>query len=218
VPSAKLLAALTLTSPGTPFLYQGEEIGMVNVQYDRIEDYNCCYTVGDYHSMVASGVAPEEALKILGPKSRDNARTPYQWNDSDHAGFTTGTPWLKVNPSYKEINLQADRQSPDGIFAFYQKLIALRREHRAILDGDLRFLLEDHEQVLMYLRRCETDTLLVIANKSDETAAVTLPEEILSQKWTRLLSNREDTVPSLDGRSHWLPWECEIYAIKKTSR
>ena len=214
IPSAKLLGTLLHTCPGTPYLYQGEEIGMVNVQFDSIEDYNCCYTVGDYHSMVFNGVAPEEAILRVGPPSRDNARTPYQWDGSENAGFTTGKPWLKVNPRYTEINLEADRSTPDSIFAYYQKLIAMRREHPAILDGDLKFWLEEDAQVLMYTRTCARQTLLIIANKSDEAAKVRLPEELAKSHWQRLLTNYEDTVPSLEGRDTWLPWEAEVYQLE----
>ncbi|MBQ6798886.1 MAG: alpha-glucosidase [Oscillospiraceae bacterium] len=213
VPSAKLLAALTLTAPGTPFLYQGEEIGMVDVHYDSIEDHNCCYTVGDYHAMVASGTAPQEALRILAPKSRDNARTPYQWDGSPHAGFTTGKPWLKVNPVYPQINLEADRASEDSIFAFYQKAIRLHREQPAILEGDLRFIWEDHPQLIAYLRRCEKQTVLVIANKSSEPAAAVLPEEIAQKKWTLLLENLPQACTLLE-KTEWQPWECCIYEME----
>ena len=213
VPSAKLLAALTLTAPGTPFLYQGEEIGMVDVHYDSIEDHNCCYTVGDYHAMVASGTAPQEALRILAPKSRDNARTPYQWDGSPHAGFTTGKPWLKVNPVYPKINLEADRASEDSIFAFYQKAIRLHREQPAILEGDLRFIWEDHPQLIAYLRRCEKQTVLVIANKSSEPAAAALPAELSKKKWKLLLENLPQTC-TLQEKTEWQPWECCIYEME----
>lgn len=212
VPAAKLLATLIHTCPGTPFLYQGEEIGMVNVQFDRIEDYNCCYTVGDYHAMVANGADPAQALKTLGPKSRDNARTPYQWDATDNAGFTTGKPWLKLNPLYKQINLEADRKSPDSIFAFYQKLIAMRKAHPAILDGDLKFYLQDHPDVLMYTRSCARQTMLVIANKSDNTVSVKIPEEVKQRNWKRILTNREGDEPSVN-RTQWQPWECEVYTM-----
>lgn len=213
VPSAKLLATLIHTSPGTPFIYQGEELGMVNVQFDSIADYNCRYTVGDYHSMIRSGVSPEEALKVLGPKSRDNARTPYQWDGSENAGFSTGKSWIKVNPRYKEINLEADRKSPDSIFAYYQKLIAMRKVHPAIIDGDLQFLLPEHPQMIVYLRQCLRETLLVIANYSGETAMFQLPEAVTERKWKRLLSNRAETVPSVERRDAWLPWEAEVYSL-----
>ena len=211
VESAKLLATMFHTVPGTPFIYQGEEFGMVNVAFDSIEDYNCCYTVGDYHSMVQNGASPEEALRELRPQSRDNARSPYVWNDSPHGGFTTGTPWMKVNPNYRSINLAADRNSADSVFAYYQALIGLRRTHPAILDGNLKFLLDEHPQMLVWLRRCEAETLLVIANYSGETVPFALPREITGQNWARLLTNRPETTPSAQTQRPWLPWEAEIY-------
>ena len=213
VPSAKLLAALLHTSPGTPYLYQGEEIGMVNVQFDTIEDYNCCYTVGDYNSMIFKGIDPETAIKTVGPCSRDNARTPYQWDASENAGFTTGKPWIKVNPKYTEINLEADRKAPDSIFAYYQKLIEMRKTHPAILDGDLNFYMEDSEQVLMYTRACARETLLIVANKSDEKAAIALPEELAGHQWKLVLDNYGKDTTILE-RGEAEPWECEIYALQ----
>jgi oligo-1,6-glucosidase len=213
--SAKLLATLIHTCPGTPFIYQGEEIGMTNVRYASIEDHNCCYTLGDYHSMVQTGTSPEEALAIVGPRSRDNARTPYQWDDSENAGFSTGKPWIKVNPRYPEINLKNDLASKDSIFAYYRALIRMRQEHPAIIDGEMEFLLEDHPQVFMYLRHCARETLLIVINYSDKATPVILPEKIRGCCWKRELSNREDTVPSLHGREEWLPWEAEIYSLAR---
>lgn len=215
VPSAKMLATLVHTMPGTPFIYQGEEIGMTNVWFDTIEDYNERYTVGKYNTMVEAGVSPEEALGKLRDMSRDNARTPYQWDDSAHAGFTTGKPWIKVNPRYPEINYAADRQSPDSIFAYYQKLTAMRREHPAIVDGDFRFLMMEHQQMVVYLRRCARETLLVVTNFSDTPVAVSLPEEVKSFQWKRILTNREETAPSMEGRDVWFPWEAEVYSLAK---
>ena len=211
IPSAKLLGTLLHTMPGTPYLYQGEEIGMVNVQFDSIEDYNCCYTVGDYHSMVINGVDPAEAIKIVGPRSRDNARTPYQWNSRENAGFTSGKPWIKVNPRYTDINLDADRNSPDSIFAYYQKLIELRKTQPAILDGDLRFYMEDSEQVLMYSRACARQTLLIIANKSDDSADIQMPKELADRIWKPVLCNYSGQIPAAGEPLR--PWECVIYSL-----
>lgn len=211
--SAKLLATLIHTTPGTPFIYQGEEIGMTNVMFDTIEDYNCCYTKGDYHSMTEKGASPEEAIKVLAPRSRDNARTPYQWDESENAGFTSGKPWLKLNPEYKEINLKKDRKSKGSIFAYYQKLIRLRRELPAITEGNLEFFLKDHPSVIMYTRRCEGDSLLIIANKSSEKVSVEIPDELKSYRVERVLTNYESSTPSLEGRLEWLPWECEVYKL-----
>ena len=213
VPSAKLLAALLHTTPGTPYLYQGEEIGMVNVQFDTIEDYNCCYTVGDYNSMIFKGVDPETAIKTVGPRSRDNARTPYQWDASENAGFTTGKPWIKVNPKYTEINLEADRKAPDSVFAYYQKLIEMRKTHPAILDGDLNFYMEDSDQVLMYTRACARETLLIVANKSDEKATIQLPEELANHQWKLVLGNYGKDKTILE-RGEAEPWECDIYTLQ----
>lgn len=213
--SAKLLATLIHTMPGTPFIYQGEEIGMVNVKYDTIEDYNCRYTLGDYHAMMESGVSPKEAIDKLAPKSRDNARTPYQWDATENAGFTTGKPWIKVNPRYEEINLAADRADEGSIFAYYQMLTAMRREHPAVIDGDLQFLLDDHEQIVMYLRRCARQTLLVVANMSGETVPFAIPEEVSNNLWSRLLTNKKDTVPAMDGGRDLSPWEVEVYELAR---
>ncbi len=214
-PSAKLLATLMHTTPGTPFIYQGEEIGMVNVKFDSIEDYNCCYTLGDYHSMIAKGATPKEAIDYVAPRSRDNARTPYQCGSSENAGFTTGKPWMKVNPRYTEINLEADRAAPDSIFAYYQTLIKMRREHPAIIDGDLQFLLEDDDKILMYLRRCARETLLVVANYSAETVELPIPDELKANTWKCVLTNLDGTTPALTSGRKLLPYETEIYTLAR---
>jgi len=212
VESAKMLATLTHTMPGTPYIYQGEEIGMTNVDFPSIEDYNDPYTVGQYHMLKNGGVPEDEIRAKLWPISRDNPRTPYQWTDGENAGFTTGKPWIKLNPRYTEINYAADRKSPDSVFAYYQKLIAMRKTEPAMVDGVFQMLLPEHEKVVMYLRRCARQTLLVIANFTNDTTAVELPPEVSAHKWNRLLTNREATTPSLE-RQSWLPWEAEIYEL-----
>lgn len=212
--SAMLLATLIHTTPGTPFIYQGEEIGMTNVKFDTIDDYNCCYTKGDYYSMIQNGVSPKEAIEVLAPKSRDNARTPYQWNDGKNAGFTTGKPWMKVNPMFKEINLEKDKKSEKSIFNFYKKLISLREKNPAIVEGDLEFVLCSEPNVIMYTRKCETESLLVIANYSGKTVSVELPDTLKSTDYERILTNYRELSPSLNGRNEWQPWECEVYIQK----
>ena len=211
--AAKLLGTLIHTTPGMPFIYQGEEIGMTNVFFDSIEDHDCCYTLGDYDTLVKNGIAPDEALRTVAPRSRDNARTPYQWNDSENAGFTTGKPWMKLNPRYTEINLEADRQSDDSIFAYYQKLTAMRKVHPAIVEGDLQFYLENHPQLLVYTRQCEEETLLVVANYSGQKAAVSLPCVLSNGNWTRILTNTEGSCAAF-GRGEMAPWEVEVYKMK----
>lgn len=213
VPSAKLLATLTHTMPGTPFVYQGEEIGMTDVYFETIDDYDERYTVGKYWTMVEAGEDPKVALDKLRAMSRDNARTPYQWDDSTNAGFTTGKPWIKVNPRYTEINYAADRASSESIFEYYKKLLNLRKTHPAIIDGEFQFLLMDHPQIVMYLRKCARETMLVVCNFSNETVNVEIPQELNGYKWERILTNHADTQPSLEGRTQWKPWEAEIYTV-----
>ncbi len=210
--SAKLLATLTHTTPGTPFVYQGEEIGMVNVEYGCIEDHDCRYTLGDYYARVENGQDPAEAIKIVERASRDNARTPYQWNDSENAGFSTGKPWLKVNPRYSEINLEKDLSSPDSVFRYYQRLIALRKEHPAMVEGDLTFYLEEDDDVLVYTRACRKETLLVIANKSGKTSQILLPAHLVKQEGKLVLGNVENSMP-LSEKMTLAPWEVGVYTV-----
>jgi oligo-1,6-glucosidase len=212
VPSAKLLATLIHTMPGTPFVYQGEEIGMTNVTYGTIEDHNCCYTLGEYRAMVANGKDPAEALRLVEPTSRDNARTPYQWDDSENGGFTVGTPWIKVNPRYREINLKNDLASPDSIFSYYQKLFQMRKEHPAIVEGDLSFYLEESETVLMYTRGCEKETLLVIANRSSKDASFHLPEAFSEHQGELVLSNAR-APRCLQDTMTLAPWEVVVFSL-----
>lgn len=212
--SAMLLGTLLHTTPGTPFVYQGEEIGMTNVIFDTIDDYNCCYTKGDYHSMTQKGATPEEAIKALAPRSRDNARTPYQWNESENAGFTTGKPWLKVNPLYREINLEKDKNSEKSVFNYYKKLISLRNEHLAIVEGDLEFYTCTDSNMIIYTRKCEKETLLIVANLSSKSVNIEIPEKLKSNKFERILTNYQSLSPSIIDRNEWQPWECEVYIQK----
>lgn len=212
-PSAKLLATLLHTTPGTPFVYQGEEIGMTNVKYETIEDYNCCYTVGDYYAMMKSGVSPKEAIDTLAPKSRDNARTPYQWNGGENAGFTTGKPWIKVNPRFTEINLESDIASKDSIFKYYRKLADMRKDCPAIIDGDLNFLAEGNEKIIAYTRACKEQTLLIVANYCATETEYSLPENIKNLKWKRLLTNYDDTSAYIESGRALKPYEVEVYEL-----
>ena len=159
--------------------------------------------------MIAAGKSDQEIRAELCPLSRDNARTPFQWDDTEHAGFTKGTPWLKVNPRYTQINLQADRADKVSIFAYYQKLIAMRKTDPAILDGCFALLLPEHEKIVMYLRSCTRQTLLVVANFSDETVPLPIPEQIAGHTWKPLLHNYENTDPMANKTLQ--PWEAVIY-------
>lgn len=212
IPSAKLLATLIHTTPGTPFIFQGEEIGMTNVHYDSIEDHNCLATLARYHKLIGQGMGPKEALLETERVSRDNARTPYQWNGGENAGFTVGKPWLKVNSRAGEINLEDDLASEDSIFRYYRKLCDLRREHPAIVEGDLRFYGSD-EQVLCYTRSCKEEVLLILANKSSRPATFSFPGELNGKKGTLLLTNLSRDF-SLEETMQLSPWEAAVFSVQ----
>lgn len=173
--SAKLLAMFLHTLPGTPFVYQGEEIGMTNVSLPSIEDYDDPSTRDQYHQYLLSGMSPEEALDRARLESRDNARTPMQWDGSENGGFTTGKPWLRVNPNAARINVEAQRQDPHSIFHCYRELIALRKKSMALSRGDLRFLETGCEELIGLCRRYGEEALLIFHNFSRQEHMIPAP-------------------------------------------
>ncbi|MFU2206480.1 alpha,alpha-phosphotrehalase [Streptococcus pluranimalium] len=171
---ATMLAASIHLSRGTPYIYMGEEIGMIDPDYDSMDDYVDVESLNAYQIMLDEGKTPEEALAIIKAKSRDNSRTPMQWDASDNAGFTTGTPWLKVGKSYKEINVANEK---DGvIFSFYQKLIKLRKEMPLIAEGDYKAAYTDSESVYAFERELDGQKLLVLNNFYAEEVPLDLVE------------------------------------------
>lgn len=185
--SAKLLAMLLHTLPGTPFIYQGEELGMTNVRFASIEEYNDPDTRNRYHQLRLEGVAEPEALAQAQLESRDNARTPMQWDSSPNAGFTTGRPWLGVNPNYTAINAQDQLADEHSIFRCYQKLIALRKEHPAMARGDLSMPETGRSSLLCCRRSVPGETLTAFHNFSAQEAAI--PPELLPENGEVLLSS-----------------------------
>ena len=175
--SAKMLALCLHMMQGTPYVYQGEELGMTNVPFETLEDFRDIESINAYHELTESGqVSPEDMMRFLRYKSRDNARTPMQWDDSENAGFTTGTPWIMVNPNYKEINAKEQLARPDSVFHFYQKLIRLRKEREIIPYGEYELLLPEDPDLYVYTRALGEHKLLVICNFRKEEKEFTLPE------------------------------------------
>ena len=162
-PSAKMLASLLFGLQGTPYIYQGQELGMTNVRYP-LEEYRDIETLGMYRKYKALGWPEEKILRSIHARSRDNARTPMQWSGAENAGFTTGTPWLKVNPNYKTINADNQLSDPDSVFSYYQRLIRLRKGHPVFREGTFRLVLADHEDIFAYTRTTATAQLLVVCN------------------------------------------------------
>ena len=176
--SAKMLATCIHMMQGTPYVYQGEELGMTNIYFDKLEDYRDIESINYFEEFTESGLmTPEYMMKCLMLRSRDNARTPMQWDDSKQAGFTEGEPWIKVNPNYKKINAAQQLEDPDSVFHYYQKLIRLRKEKDIIVYGEFEPLYREDEQIFAYTRKQDQEKLLTVCNFSDKNAEVEVPEE-----------------------------------------
>lgn len=187
VVSAKMIATCLHMLKGTPYVYQGEELGMTNAYFDRLEDYRDIESINAFHQYVDSGlVTAEDMMRYLKEISRDNARTPMQWDDSRNAGFTTGTPWINVNPNYPKINAQAAVADPDSVFHYYQKLIRLRHTLPVIVYGKFEGLLEDSETIYAYRRLLDGQVLTVACNFTDQEQACDLCEDPAARE---LISN-----------------------------
>lgn len=215
VESAKMLATFLHTLQGTPYIYQGEEIGMTNVKFASIEEYKDIETLNMYKEKVNENNEDEaKVMESIYVKGRDNARTPVQWNASEHAGFTTGTPWIAVNPNYKEVNVEQAVADPDSIFHYYKKLIKLRKENEVIVYGAYDVLLDDHEQIYAYTRTLKKEKLLVILNFSDHRPEFKLPKDMICRDVEVLISNyeqpEEPDVTSIKLR----PYEAVVYKYR----
>ena len=176
--SAKMLATCLHMMQGTPYVYQGEELGMTNVPFRTLEDFRDIESINAYHELVGQGVFDSDTMmRYLRYKSRDNARTPMQWDDSENAGFTEGTPWIMVNPNYTEINAREELGREDSVFYYYQNLIRLRHENPVIVYGDYELLMPEDESLYVYTRTLEPDRLLVICSFSETETDYEIPAE-----------------------------------------
>ncbi|MBM5596489.1 alpha,alpha-phosphotrehalase [Listeria seeligeri] len=196
--AATLLAATTHFMRGTPFVYMGEEIGMMNPKFPAINDYVDIETLNHFDILQQQGFSEREVMAIIKERSRDNSRTPMQWDNTENAGFTTGKPWLKVAENVNEINVQQALQTKTSIFYFYQKLIALRKEYPVIQNGDYKPALTDEGSIIAYSRSLEDSKLLSIHNFAAEKQILTLPSEFSNAKI--LLSNypREELTSTIE--------------------
>ena len=174
---AKAYATVLHGMQGTPYVYQGEELGMTNAYFTELKDYRDIESIQYFHEYTEAGIyTPEYMMKCLMLRGRDNARTPMQWDTSAGAGFTTGEPWIKVNPNYQQINAADQLKDPDSVFHYYQKLIRLRKEMDIIVYGEFEALYRDHDQIFAYIRKLESEKLLTVCNFSAQEAEMELPE------------------------------------------
>jgi oligo-1,6-glucosidase len=210
--SAKLFATLLLTAPGTPFLYQGDEIGMTNVRRERADDYDDVQSLGQYREHIARGMPEAEALARLQQVSRDNARTPLQWSAEADAGFGSAKPWLRANPNYRELNVAANERDPSSILHFYRRLIALRKREPALVYGEFAAL-SSGDTPYVYSRRLGATEFVVILNWAGEPAA--LPVDGWFDPLTAELVVSNLAPPALQNTLELAPWQACVYRITR---
>lgn len=210
--SAKMLATLLHTLKGTPYIYQGEELGMTNVKFTSIEEYRDVEIHNMYNEKVVQGGAdPGTIMQAIETKGRDNARTPMQWNTEASAGFTTGTPWIGVNPNYTEINAEAAVADPESIFHYYRKLIALRKQNPVMVYGDYELIMQDHEQIYAYTRTLNQEKWLIVLNFTGEPVMLDLPDGLHTEGSRMIITNYSE-----DGMNvgELRPYEARVYSLK----
>jgi oligo-1,6-glucosidase len=207
--AATMLATVLHLHRGTPYVYQGDELGMTNAPFARVEDFRDIESLNHYAAAVARGADADAVLASLRQMGRDNARTPMQWDESPHAGFTTGTPWIAVNPNFVDINAAAALAEPDSVFHHYRRLIALRHNEPVVAHGDFTMLLPDDSEVYAFTRRLDDVELLVLGNFSAGTVAADVPAAADWAQAQLLLANYApyDDAPALLLR----PWESRVY-------
>lgn len=212
--SAKMLGTVLHMMQGTPYIFEGEELGMTNAFFDKIEDYRDIEALDIFKDFTErKGFSEADTLELLRLKSRDNARTPMQWDDSEKAGFTEGTPWISVNPNHREINAKACLEDENSVFYYYQKLIKLRHEMPIITDGVYELLDADNEQVYTYLRRGKNESLVVLANFTEKTIMYRLGDEWKEKEGRLLLSNYETAPETFSGEITLEPYGAYVYHI-----
>ena len=211
--SSMALGLMYFMQQGTPFIYQGQEIGMTNVKYENIDDYNDIKSVGIYNDMIAKGIDKDKALRHLWAISRDNARTPMQWDASSNSGFSKSNPWIKINPNYRDINVENQLNDKDSILNFYKKMIKIRKENEALIYGEYKLILEDDENIYSYIREFENEKFIIITNLTDKKVEFSYDEEVL--KYENLLISNYNIEAHEDINKILLnPYEARLYKLK----
>ena len=214
VECAKCLALMYFMQQGTPFIYQGQEIGMTNVKFHSINDYDDIKSINIYNELIAEGSSHEKALEYVWNISRDNARTPMQWNNSKYAGFSEEKPWIGVNENYLDINVESQLNNEDSILNFYKKLIQLKKSNDVLIYGKYELILENHEQIYSYMRILDEEKYIVICNLSDEIVEYSYDDIELDFE-NMLISNYNVNKHSKMNTFNLKPWECRLYKLNK---
>lgn len=211
--SGKMLANMYILQSGTPFIYQGQEIGMTNISLPKLEDYTDVFAFNNYRLLRQIGVPEKLAMDRIRSSTRDNARTPVQWDDSENAGFTTGTPWFPVNPNYKEINAKAEMENPDSIFNHYKALLKFRKENPIVIYGNYKEHYKESSKLYVYERNYAGKRLLVINSFTDKEVGFNAPEGFDLSKGTPVLCNYK-TNPINSNGFITRPYETRVYLFE----
>ncbi|MGM0509259.1 MAG: glycoside hydrolase family 13 protein [Fusobacteriota bacterium] len=211
VESSKMLGTFLMTMPGTPYIYQGDEIGMTNSNFKDIEKYRDVETLNYYKEQKEKGLKEEEIMEKIAPKSRDNARTPMQWNSNENAGFSTGTPWIDLNSNYKNINVEDQMGKKGSVLEYYKKIIRYRKNNLGLVYGDFKILDKENEKVFSYIREYENEKYLIILSFFEKESKINLGNKIDEEKLELEISNYEDRGKFYNIR----PYEARIYKFTR---
>ncbi len=210
--SATAFALMYFMQQGTPFIYQGQEIGMTNVKFDSIDDYDDVQGINIYKEKLEQGLSIEEAMNCIGAISRDNARTPMQWNSSKNAGFTTNEPWIKINENYKKINVEDQGKDENSILNFYKKMIKIRKNNLALVYGVYDLILEDDENIYAYTRTLNEEKYVIIVNLSTKETKY-FNKDIKLNYDNLLISNYDIDIHEEITEFTMKPYESRLYKI-----
>lgn len=210
--SATSLAVMYFMMQGTPFIYQGQEIGMTNVKFDRVEDYQDVQSTGLYYSKLEQGMAHEDIMEIIWATARGNSRTPMQWSNELNAGFSTGTPWLAVNPNYPTINVEQQLNDPTSILNFYKAMIRLKKANPIFTYGEYDLILENHPSIYAYTRTLGEEKVVIICNLTDQEVEMTFDQLTLESE-NILLANQKVETHSAQQELTLKPYEARIYSV-----
>ncbi|BDR57062.1 glycoside hydrolase family 13 protein [Xylocopilactobacillus apis] len=211
IESAKMLAMITMLQKGTPMIFQGDEIGMTNVAFESLNQFKDIEAYNTYEFLVKKGLNKDIALKIVKNKSRDNSRTPMQWNNEKNAGFSTANPWIKINNNYDKINVNETLRDEDSIYSFYQKLIKIRTKLKVAIDGDFNLISADDSSVFAYTRILKDRQMLVIGSFSNKKVKFEIPNNIRNKESKRILSNYDDSPQNLSDIIYLRPYEGIVF-------
>ncbi|MBN1037378.1 alpha-glucosidase [Clostridium botulinum] len=209
---AKALGLMYFMQQGTPFIYQGQELGMTNVKFENIDKYDDIKSINIFNERVECGVSKEEALKEIWAISRDNSRTPMQWNDSENAGFSNNKPWIDVNSNYKEINVESELKDPNSVLNFYKKMIDVKKNSETLSYGEYKLILDEDENIYSYMRILGDKKYMIICNLSDNENLYKYEKETLTFE-SLILSNYEVNKHDKINSINLKPWECRLYKL-----